>query len=61
MAVAWRAAALTPMPPHSMLWPTGETAHAVSVDVLFIGLFVSLLLAPETRGMSLEQASSLKR
>ncbi len=29
--------------------------------VTFIGLFVSVALAPETRGMSLEQAASLKR
>lgn len=29
--------------------------------VTFIGLVVSLLWAPETRGMSLEQAASLKR
>ncbi|WP_322404670.1 MFS transporter [Massilia luteola] len=38
----------------------GNTMY-VAAAVSFIGLFVSLLLAPETRGMSLEQASSLKR
>ncbi len=38
----------------------GNTMYAAA-GVSFVGLFVSLLLAPETRGMSLEQASSLKR
>jgi cytochrome c oxidase subunit 2 len=32
------------MPRASVLWPHGETAHAVSVDVLFIGLLVASLL-----------------
>lgn len=38
----------------------GNTMYAAAA-VSFVGLLVSLLLAPETRGMSLEQASSLKR
>jgi putative MFS transporter len=38
----------------------GNTMY-VAAAVSFVGLVVSLLLAPETRGMSLEQASSLKR
>ncbi|MTV38347.1 MFS transporter [Duganella radicis] len=38
----------------------GNTMY-VAAAVSFIGLIVSVWLAPETRGMSLEQASSLKR
>ncbi len=49
---------LVPMSLHSI--GIGHTMYAAAA-VSFVGLFVSLLLAPETRGMSLEQASSLKR
>lgn len=38
----------------------GNTMY-VAAAVSFVGLVASLLLAPETRGMSLEQAASLKR
>jgi len=38
----------------------GNTMY-VAAAVSFIGLAASLLLAPETRGMSLEQAASLER
>ncbi len=38
----------------------GNTMYAAAA-VSFVGLAVSIALAPETRGMSLEQASSLKR
>src|SRR4051794_3187263 len=32
------------MPNPSSLWPVGETAHAASVDLLFIGLLIASLL-----------------
>lgn len=49
---------LVPMALQSM--GIGNTMY-VAAGVSAVGLAVSLLLAPETRGMSLEQASSLKR
>jgi putative MFS transporter len=38
----------------------GNTMYAAAA-VSIVGLLVSVWLAPETRGMSLEQAASLKR
>lgn len=49
---------LVPMSLHSI--GIGNTMY-VAAAVSFVGLFVSLWLAPETRGMSLEQAASLQR
>jgi putative MFS transporter len=49
---------LVPVSLHSI--GIGNTMYAAAA-VSLVGLAVSLWLAPETRGMSLEQASSLKR